>query len=666
MQTRRKTLPRRFTGSTKKKSYGIGGAVMTLGKNLLQGKKFGKGMFGGVLKAGVTPGSGIGAGLGLAGALASKSKNPFLQKVGKGLGVAGGVAGMFTGGGGGGVLQNLAGKFGKGGGGGGVLKNLAGNLGGGGQGGGVLQGLAGKFAGGGGGGVLQNLVGGGGQGGGVLQNLAGKFLAKDGMKVYASGGSIPHMKVLKSFHEGGEIPPHPHGANGEHPNGDTTIRPATETEIAVGAAVEGGGGQTWRDRGGDTETTQNTGSTIETDPDKIAQGNPADADAGTIFSFNTEPISADMSQEQFEKAMQSRFVAKQFEGQDIQNPQQLADAYKGFTHQATLAIRENEPEVAAAAREFAKTNDNFKIKMEALGENATDAQIAKMMVDMNTDGLLGDLHGEVVSQFMPKSQLNAYKISDGHFGGTAQMPAGRTGKQINQWDVHGQTVTKGGQIYTSINDMGINKREGLEKFFEEASAAGVDLTKGNLNTEEFMREWFENPENHQYTFYAKNTQEGALGSGDQNKSNPGQLIYMKQGEGIQDVNQLTIGKEKWGTAQRSALADLQRLQQDWEWRKGLKGDAEEYAAKLEAMESEYANNFVNKGAQSQWIAKNYPSAIKAFNNPSWGYKDPSGKPIKFDEEGNRINYNYASFASGGKVKVLKAGGRIGALSGLFR
>ena len=63
MQTRRNTPPRRFTGSTKKKSYGIGGAVMTLGKNLLQGKKFGKGMFGGVLKAGVTPGSGIGAGL---------------------------------------------------------------------------------------------------------------------------------------------------------------------------------------------------------------------------------------------------------------------------------------------------------------------------------------------------------------------------------------------------------------------------------------------------------------------------------------------------------------------------------------------------------------------------------------------------------------------------
>ena len=62
----------------------------------------------------------------------------------------------------------------------------------------LAGGLSGMFTGGGGGGFLQNLVGGGGQGGGVLQNLAGKFLAKDGMKVYASGGSIPHMKVLKS------------------------------------------------------------------------------------------------------------------------------------------------------------------------------------------------------------------------------------------------------------------------------------------------------------------------------------------------------------------------------------------------------------------------------------------------------------------------------------
>mgnify|MGYP003628583473 FL=1 len=84
---------------------------MTLGKNLLQGKKLGSGALKGVLRAGITPGSGVGAGLGLAGALAGRSKNPNLQKLGKGLGMAGSVAGLFTGGGGAGALGGLAGKF---------------------------------------------------------------------------------------------------------------------------------------------------------------------------------------------------------------------------------------------------------------------------------------------------------------------------------------------------------------------------------------------------------------------------------------------------------------------------------------------------------------------------------------------------------------------------
>ena len=86
-----------------KQSYGIGGAVMTLGKNLLQGKKLGSGAFKGVLRAGITPGSGIGAGIGLAGALAGRSKNPNIQKLGQGLGMAGNLAGLFTGGQGGGM-----------------------------------------------------------------------------------------------------------------------------------------------------------------------------------------------------------------------------------------------------------------------------------------------------------------------------------------------------------------------------------------------------------------------------------------------------------------------------------------------------------------------------------------------------------------------------------
>ncbi len=144
-----------------KQSYGIGGAVMTLGKNLLQGKKLGSGAFKGVLRAGITPGSGIGAGIGLAGALASKSKNPSLQKLGKGLGIAGNVAGMFTGGGAGaGALGGLAGKFA------GADKALHG----------LGKGMQGA------GGVLPFLA----------QNV---FKAEDGMRVksYDEGGSVEEI-----------------------------------------------------------------------------------------------------------------------------------------------------------------------------------------------------------------------------------------------------------------------------------------------------------------------------------------------------------------------------------------------------------------------------------------------------------------------------------------
>ena len=157
METRRKTLPRRFTGRTKKRSYGIGGAVMSGVNSFMNKEKILPSLFK-AFKAGVTPGSMVGETLKVGSKVAGKLGK---DKLSQGLNLAGGLSGMFTGGGGGGFLQNL--------------------------------------------------VGGGGQGGGVLQNLAGKFLAKDGMKVYASGGSIPHMKVLKSYHEGGEIPPHPHG-----------------------------------------------------------------------------------------------------------------------------------------------------------------------------------------------------------------------------------------------------------------------------------------------------------------------------------------------------------------------------------------------------------------------------------------------------------------------
>ena len=115
MKTKRKAAASSYKSNRNAhtKSYGVGGAVMTLGKNLIQGKKLGSGALKGVLRAGITPGSGVGAGLGMAGALAGKSEKPWLQKVGKGLGMAGSVAGLFTGGGAGGAeaLGGLAGKF---------------------------------------------------------------------------------------------------------------------------------------------------------------------------------------------------------------------------------------------------------------------------------------------------------------------------------------------------------------------------------------------------------------------------------------------------------------------------------------------------------------------------------------------------------------------------
>lgn len=152
--------------------YGLGGALLKLGSNLAQGKGFGSGALKGVGKAAVTPGSGIGAGAELAGNLLQKSKNPALQGIGKGLGIASNFAP-----GGGGPLAALGGLAGGGAGGGGGI-------------GGALAGLAG-----GGGG---NPAGGWGQvpgaGGGGLLNMASQFLGEQGMAVPNEKENMKSMK----------------------------------------------------------------------------------------------------------------------------------------------------------------------------------------------------------------------------------------------------------------------------------------------------------------------------------------------------------------------------------------------------------------------------------------------------------------------------------------
>lgn len=92
--------------------YGLGGALLTVGKNLAEGKGFGSGALQGVGKAAITPGSAIGAGAGLAGNLLQNTNSPLAQNIGKGLD----VASNFAPGGGGiaGAVGNAAGMVGQG------------------------------------------------------------------------------------------------------------------------------------------------------------------------------------------------------------------------------------------------------------------------------------------------------------------------------------------------------------------------------------------------------------------------------------------------------------------------------------------------------------------------------------------------------------------------
>jgi hypothetical protein len=234
--------------------------------------------------------------------------------------------------------------------------------------------------------------------------------------------------------------------------------------------------------------------------------NPANTAAGTAASFNTEAVSPNMSKEQFDLAMQSPFVAEQFEGMDIQNPQQLSEAYDGFKSEVTTAINNNVPDVANSVRELAETNENFKIKLdklaEDLGREPTDQDIADMMIDMNTDGLFGDLHGEVVNQFLPSDHLNPAKFP----------PYQEQNKRfVSSTTINGQTVSANGQIFTSIQDKGIKNRSGMEKLFQDATDAGIDLTKSTQQTERFLRGWYTDSANADFIVTARGAERMVTG-----------------------------------------------------------------------------------------------------------------------------------------------------------
>ena len=392
---------------------------------------------------------------------------------------------------------------------------------------------------------------------GKLAIMIKRFL--NGGKLYRHGGEFHNAQGEPTNEKGERIPD------------DPLVAVASDAERRAGLAGDDGSALTGRIRGGTTQPEQQTGSTIATpeQAELMTQG----TGEGTVASFNTEPISADMSQDQFELAMQSPFVAEQFKGMDIQTPQQLAEAYEGFKSQATSAIRENEPEVANAARELAKTNDNFKIKLDKLskdlGREPTDKEIADLMVQQNTDGLLGDLHGAVVDQFLPATQLNPFYFP------TYQEKGKRF---VTETTINGQKIAADKPIFTSIQDKGIKTSDGMRKLFQDATDAGVDLTKGITKTQDFLRKWFTDSANAEFI----STAQGA------ERMNTG-------GTGINDIRRPEFIKTMFMDAMKKENSTIPTFRQMGEYRQLIKLRGQEAADAFAEREGFDPTRILGKG-----------------------------------------------------------------------
>ena len=388
---------------------------------------------------------------------------------------------------------------------------------------------------------------------GKLAIMIKRFL--NGGKLYRHGGEFHNAQGEPTNEKGERIPD------------DPLVAVASDAERRTGLAGDDGSALTGRIRGGTTRPEQQTGSTIATpeQAELMTQG----TGEGTVASFNTEPISPDMSQDQFELAMQSPFVAEQFKGMDIQNPQQLAEAYEGFKSQATSAIRENEEGVANAARELAKTNENFRIKLETLGDNPTDKEIADLMIQQNTDGLLGDLHGAVVKQFLPATQLNPFYFP----------PYQERGKRfVTETTINGQKVAADKPIFTSIQDKGIKTKAGMEKLFQDATDAGVDLTKGITKTQNFLRKWFTDSANEEFI----STAQGA------ERMNTG-------GTGINDIRRPEFIKTMFMDAMKKENSTVPTFDQMGEYRQLIKLRGQEAADAFAEREGFDPTRILGKG-----------------------------------------------------------------------
>ncbi len=458
MQIQRKNQPKRFKGNSKKKSYGIGGAVMTLGKNLLQGKKFGDGMFKGVLKAGVTPGSGVGAGLGLAGALAGKSKNPALQKLGTGLDMAGNVAGMFTGGGGGGALQGLAGKF-AGGGGGAGFQNIMQTLG--------------KGAGGGG---MKN----------VLGSLIGNTVAADGMKVYASGGSIPRMKVLKSMEHGGTHD----GEDGAADVEDSSASGYDWSTIPTQTIQEGNLDgfepvpQGYIDRNiTTTEEGRSPGAAAGEEGFQQAQ-NPSNVGAfnlttgsGEKFNPETSSLDSDLSKEQKKSILDSEFGSTHLSGEGS-----LDDQYRAYTAEVNNYFEERGDEKMLEEVKQNIANDPEYAKHF---KNVKEADFVKIAKDKATDKLIGPAHGSLYTQ--KKSEPRVMRFTTDSFETNTGNPW-QTG--MSHQDFLDGKKPNDSSFIVSVGNRGIHPKD-LMTYYSSAKANNIDVQKNTPESRDFINSFMD-------------------------------------------------------------------------------------------------------------------------------------------------------------------------------
>tara|TARA_R110000744_G_scaffold207236_1_gene325868 strand:- start:544 stop:2664 length:2121 start_codon:yes stop_codon:yes gene_type:complete len=706
MKTKRNAPARPYKSkySAQNKSYGAGGAVMTLVKNLLDGKKLGDGALKGVFQAGLTPGSGWGAGMKLAGTGLSKwgekTGREGWQKFGEGVDTAGNFAGLFTGGGGGEgsgegmqkILETL--KSSQGANGMRVTKSFN-------QGGNVTPwmggvpppqaapqaapqvatpapsninpatGKADKVEVRGMGGYDEAIMDSGGdqaantitnaipaaalfkaigEGGSKMivgdstgeerkkkQKVAawafsphkliamrkadraekGKGRAENGIKVPAAGG----MKVLKSYENGGAI-------------GD----PIKPTEQAV--ATEG------QETYGTPRVIKTTTASGDYQTDKPLTGGDYQP-GGTIGAVNPQGGSLDsLDDEKRSGILKSEFGQRYLSGEGS-----LDSQYKDYTIKVNNFIDNDPKQALAKINAMIQTNPGFEAKLKG----KSDKEKLSITRTLMTDGKIGDFHGTILTgqTKTPLSQFYTPKTANirGPQGTSILIASGMRGLKENQMEDYLAAAETAGISREDLSQDTDRTRDFLNQYldengFRQSSPSAPDETGSG---EAGYNEHFINK--------AKDDAKEHLDSrADQAKEKSTEIgmSLNKQYADLQKWNEeRTAYNETHGTDFRNMIdvkADKEeRSKQDYQNRK------EENMATIT---EEQKPAFMDEYFKSMGITN---PTLKQREDADIAYEK---NPDKFKSE--RVDLGSFSFGGGGRMRVLKNGGRLGALDSLMR